>query len=279
MNEPITEKIDDRNEPMQLKGADGQTQFVVLPAESYALLLQTVEAARELMNTRTTLDASVIDKMGSKSGVPAKVAHRIADGNNPVRVWRENRGLKAVALARAAGISPAYLSEIETGKKDGTFRTMAAIAHVLNVSLDDLAPPIDDDSRKERERRALTEGVRAQVRTIVNLVTGPADFNTAAVRRAVTTLAADAVSLKANRGIAGNTTAEPWLDDVLKGVREVLDLVDHAENEIITTASRARDALENIVTQPGFMPTAEQVVGGKSESDDGQISQAVTAAE
>lgn len=277
MNEPITEKIDDRKEHVTLKGADGQTQFVVLPAESYVLLLQTVDAAREMMSVRTTLDASIVDKMGGQNGVPATVAHRIADGGNPVRVWRENRGLKAVALARAAGISPAYLSEIETGKKDGTFRTMAAIARVLNVSLDDLAPPIDDDGRKERERRALTEGVRAQVRMIVGLVTGPVDFNTAAVRRAVTTLAADAVSLKANSGLAGNTAAEPWLDEVLKGVRAVLDLVDHAENEIIATASRARDALENIVTQPGFMPSAEQVTGTTSDHD--EIVQAVSAAE
>ncbi len=279
MDEPIIEKVADRKEPVQIKGADGQTQFVVLPAESYALLLQTVEAARDLMNVRTTLDTNIVDKMGGKNGVPATVAHRIADGGNPVRVWRGNRGLKAVALARTAGISPAYLSEIETGKKDGTFRTMAAIARVLNVSLDDLAPPIDDDSRRERERRALTEGVRAQVRTIVNLVTGPTDFNTAAVRRAVTTLAADAVSLKANSGMAGNTAAEPWLDDVLKGVRDVLDLVDRAENEIIATASRARGALENIVTRPGFMPSAEQVVGGRSETDDDGLPQTVSAAE
>ena len=50
----------------------------------------------------------------------------------------------------------------------------------------------DDDGRRARERSALVEGVRAQVRMLVDLVTGPVDFNTAAVRRAVTTLAGDA---------------------------------------------------------------------------------------
>ncbi|MDO8289761.1 MAG: helix-turn-helix transcriptional regulator [Parvibaculum sp.] len=266
MSEPLVDKNTDGKEPQSLKSADGQTQFVVLTAEDYALLMQTVEAARELMNVRAAIAGKIVDRMGGKDGVPATVAHRIAEGHSPVRVWRENRGLKAVALARAAGISPAYLSEIETGKKDGTFRTMAAIAQVLNVSLDDLAPPIDDDGRKTRERRALVEGVRAQVRMLVNLVTGPVDFNTAAVRRAVTTLAGDAVSLKANSTEYG-VDGEAWLDDVLKGVRDVLDLVDHAESDIIATAARARKALEDIVTQPGFMPSAEQVVRPLNDGD------------
>lgn len=266
MSGPLVDKNADGKEPQSLKGADGQTQFVVLTAEDYALLMQTVEAARELMNVRAAISGKIVDRMGGKDGVPATVAHRIAEGQSPVRVWRESRGLKAVALARAAGISPAYLSEIETGKKDGTFRTMAAIAQVLNVSLDDLAPPIDDEGRKARERRALVEGVRAQVRMLVNLVTGPVDFNTAAVRRAVTTLAGDAVSLKANSA-EYTIDGEAWLDDVLKGVRDVLDLVDHAESDIIATAARARKALENIVTQPGFMPSAEQVVRSLADGD------------
>ncbi|MES1991039.1 MAG: helix-turn-helix transcriptional regulator [Pseudomonadota bacterium] len=266
MSEPSGENISESKEPQALKGANGQTQFVVLTAEDYALLMQTVDAARELMNVRAALTGKTADRMGGKDGVPAPVAHRIAEGQNPVRVWRECRGLKAVALARAAGISPAYLSEIETGKKDGTFRTMAAIAQVLNVSLDDLAPSIDEDSRNMRERRALVEGVRAQVRMLVNLVTGPVDFNTAAVRRTVTTLAADAVSLKANSA-EHTVDGEAWLDDVLKGVRDVLDLVDHAESDIIATAARARKALEDIVTQPGFMPSAEQVVRPRTDTD------------
>lgn len=254
MSESSDMKSNGDKDYQRILGADGKVMFVVVPAQEYALLTQTIEAAREMMQARAALGGRLADRLGGRDGVPATVAHRIADGESPVRVWRENRGLKAVALARAAGISPAYLSEIETGKKDGTFRTMAAIAHVLNVSLDDLAPPADADGRKARERSALVEGVRAQVRMLVNLVTGPVDFNTAAVRRAVTTLAADAVTLKAN-----GEGKESWLDDVLVGVRAVLDLVDKAESDIIATASRAQSELEEIVTQPGFMPSASLV--------------------
>lgn len=251
MSESSGTKSNGDKDYQRILDADGKAMFVVVPAPDYALLIQTIEAAREMMQARAALGGRLADRLGGRDGVPAAVAHRIADGENPVRVWRESRGLKAVALARTAGISPAYLSEIETGKKDGTFRTMAAIAHVLNVSLDDLAPPADDDGRRARERSALVEGVRAQVRMLVNLVTGPVDFNTAAVRRAVTTLAADAVTLKAN-----GEGRESWLEDVLVGVRAVLDLVDKAESDIIETAARAQSELEQIVTQPGFMPSA-----------------------
>src|SRR5690606_40899408 len=142
--------------------------------------------------------------------------------------------MKAIELARAAGMSAPYLSEIETGKKDGTFRTMAAIARVLSVSLDDLAPPVDEDDRRAREQAALIDGVHAQIRKLVALVTGPSDFNTAAVRRAVTTLAADAVALQA-QGVG----TDGWLHGVLEGVRAVLDLVDRAEGDIIGTARQA----------------------------------------
>jgi hypothetical protein len=227
-------------EHQRITGANGKALFVLVPVDEYESLTQTADAARELRRT----GAALSDRLGGTGGVPASVAHRIADGENPIRVWREARGLKAVALARAAGISPAYLS---------------AIARVLNVSLDDLAPPADDDGRRARERSALVEGVRAQVRMLVDLVTGPADFNTAAVRRAVTTLAGDAVALKANGG-------EPWLDDVLGGVRAVLDLVDKAESDIIDTANQAQRQLEAIVTRPGFMPSAE-IARGSPDAD------------
>jgi transcriptional regulator with XRE-family HTH domain len=37
------------------------------------------------------------------------------------------------------GLAPAYLSQIETGKRDGTLETYRKIAEALNLTLDDLA--------------------------------------------------------------------------------------------------------------------------------------------
>ena len=41
-------------------------------------------------------------------------------------------------LALETNINPVYLSQIETGRRNGSTKTLASIAKVLNVSLDDL---------------------------------------------------------------------------------------------------------------------------------------------
>jgi len=58
----------------------------------------------------------------------------------PLRVWRAHRGLSLCALAATAGISAAMLSEMETGKKEGSVRTLLVLARVLDVDTDDLVP-------------------------------------------------------------------------------------------------------------------------------------------
>ena len=59
---------------------------------------------------------------------------------HPIRVWRAHRGLTREALAAAAGVSPSYLTEIETRRKPGSFEAIAKIAAALRISLDDIAP-------------------------------------------------------------------------------------------------------------------------------------------
>ena len=68
----------------------------------------------------------------------ARVADRLLAGENPIRAYRNHRGMKQGELAAAAGIHPVYLSQIETGKRTGSARTLAAIAGALGVGVDDL---------------------------------------------------------------------------------------------------------------------------------------------
>jgi transcriptional regulator with XRE-family HTH domain len=72
------------------------------------------------------------------------VADRLAEGENPLRVWREHRGLALREVARRAGISAGMLSEIEAGKKEGSIRTLAALTRALGVDSDDLIPRLKD---------------------------------------------------------------------------------------------------------------------------------------
>jgi len=64
--------------------------------------------------------------------------YAIIDGENPIKVWREHRGLTQLELAKTAVISPSYLSQIETGKREGTTAVLQSIARAMNLTLDDV---------------------------------------------------------------------------------------------------------------------------------------------
>ena len=70
--------------------------------------------------------------------VPGEIVNAILNGTHPVKAWREHGDLTQDALAAKAGISTAYLCQIETGKRQGAVKTLKALAKALGVSLDDL---------------------------------------------------------------------------------------------------------------------------------------------
>ena len=66
--------------------------------------------------------------------VPHMIVKRLAEGESPVRVWREHRGLTQEDLASRVGIRSAYLSQIENGKRVGSAKVLAALAESLAVA-------------------------------------------------------------------------------------------------------------------------------------------------
>ena len=66
----------------------------------------------------------------------------ISGEESKVKVWREYRGRTLRGLAEKAQIAPAYLSEIETRKKPGSLKAMAALARALDIQIEAL---IDHD--------------------------------------------------------------------------------------------------------------------------------------
>lgn len=110
---------------------------VTLARADYDALLMELEEARDIATVRQfkkDMDA------GRTETLPWDMARALLDGANPVRVWREHRGMTAHALAAAAGIATGYLSEIETGKKPGSAAALKALATVLRVDMEDLVP-------------------------------------------------------------------------------------------------------------------------------------------
>jgi DNA-binding Xre family transcriptional regulator len=105
-------------------------------ADSEALVRQVEDAvdAAQLREAEARVGA------GEDEYLPIEITRRLMAGEVPVRVWREHRGLSAHALADRGGISAAYLSQIETGKKPGSFDAMAKLARALGVAMEDLEP-------------------------------------------------------------------------------------------------------------------------------------------
>jgi len=116
---------------------DGQPEWAVLPYQEYLHIIEKIEMLEDIREYDLAVQALA---SGEEELIPAEVVYAILDGANPIRVWREFRGLTQQEVAMNAGISTAYLSQLETGKRAGTSRVLAAIARVLNVDVDDLLP-------------------------------------------------------------------------------------------------------------------------------------------
>jgi DNA-binding XRE family transcriptional regulator len=119
---------------VQVIEKDGRPEWAVIPYEEYERLL---EEAEMLHDVRAYDEAKKAISEGEEL-VPGEVTYAILDGGNPVRVWREYRGLTQQQLAEAAGISVPYLSQLESGKRRGSAEVLAAIAKELELSLDDI---------------------------------------------------------------------------------------------------------------------------------------------
>jgi DNA-binding XRE family transcriptional regulator len=118
-----------------------EADTVTLSRAEYEALLDRLEEAED----KAALDAleGRIAKLGfaeaTEDYLPIELTKRLSAGEHPIRVWRAHRGLTREALAAAAGVSPSYLTEIETGRKPGSFEAIAKIAAALRLSLDDIA--------------------------------------------------------------------------------------------------------------------------------------------
>ena len=112
-----------------------------LGGEEYAIVRRTEYEALRRAVDEDAMDAAILRRFleePDQEVVPFELVRRIVNGDNPVRVWREYRGMKAGELAAAAGIAASYLSNIETGKKTGSVKAMKQIADALGVTVDDL---------------------------------------------------------------------------------------------------------------------------------------------
>lgn len=117
----------------QLIEKDGRPEFAVIPYADYRHFLELLE---DEADARVVAEFHEAYTAGREFLVPDEIVRRELAGESPVKLWREQRGLTQEGLAKLAGISKPYLSQIETGKRQGTVDTLSAIACSLDVPLE-----------------------------------------------------------------------------------------------------------------------------------------------
>lgn len=120
---------------VQIIERNGKPEWAVIPYKAY---LQLVEQAEALQDLRDYDSAKEALNRGEEELIPEEVVYALLDGKNPIKVWRVYRGLSQSQLAKAAGISIAYLSQLETGRRKGSTEVLSALAKILELSLDDV---------------------------------------------------------------------------------------------------------------------------------------------
>lgn len=70
---------------------------------------------------------------------PITLLDAIDAEENPIKAFRKYRGIKQAQLANMTSISPAYLSQLENGTREGSVKIVKAIAAALNAPMDLLA--------------------------------------------------------------------------------------------------------------------------------------------
>jgi mRNA interferase RelE/StbE len=111
-------------------------EMVTIPREEYDRLQA---AAEDLADLQTYDRSKAALAAGEDELIPAGFANRLMNGESPLRVYRDLRGLTQAALAEKAGVNRVSIAEIETGRKQGSVASLRALADALGVTLDDLA--------------------------------------------------------------------------------------------------------------------------------------------
>jgi DNA-binding XRE family transcriptional regulator len=111
-------------------------EMVTIPRVEYDRLRAAAEDLADLQaydHAKAALAASE-DEL-----VPAEYVNRLLNGDSPLRVYRDLRGMTQAVLAERSGVNRVTVAEIETGRKQGSVATLRKLAGALGVAVDDLA--------------------------------------------------------------------------------------------------------------------------------------------
>jgi len=118
---------------VQIIEKNGKPEWAIIPFKEYQKLQEALEDAEDIRDIERSLKAI---QDGEEVTIPGEITFAILEGTNPIRAWRKYKNIKMNKLSKKAGISPAYLSQIENNKRNPTIDTLKAIARELDIDID-----------------------------------------------------------------------------------------------------------------------------------------------
>lgn len=116
----------------------GVKTHAVIPMDEF---LRLKPAGKIKEPTDEELFDSAMAERNTKNTVPHEIVVRLVNGENPIKVYREWRGITQETLAEKTGSKRLYISQLENKPVGaGSTKMLRKIADVLDVDLDDLFP-------------------------------------------------------------------------------------------------------------------------------------------
>ncbi|KAA0970445.1 helix-turn-helix transcriptional regulator [Aureimonas fodinaquatilis] len=96
---------------------------------------ERLRAAADELSHIIAYDVAMAD--GGES-IPAELVKLMIDGEHPLRIYRDFRGLTQAGLSELSGVNRVQIADIEAGRKSGSIETVKKLAAALSVTIDDL---------------------------------------------------------------------------------------------------------------------------------------------
>ena len=114
----------------QIIEKNGQPEWAVIPYDDYRQLLELAEELEDIRDFDAAMTSQ--DEL-----IPHAVVSRLVEGENPLRVWREYRGLSQSQLADLTDTNKSTIISLEAGDRTGQTEILGKIALVMKVDIDD----------------------------------------------------------------------------------------------------------------------------------------------
>ena len=118
---------------VQIIKKNGKPEWAVIPYREYIKIQELMDDIEDRKDIEKYVQAM---ESGEEQNIPGEVTFAILEGVHPIRAWREYRQITIRELAKRAGITSSYLSQIETGKRNPTIDTLKSIAEALGIDVE-----------------------------------------------------------------------------------------------------------------------------------------------